>query len=416
MGIARGEYRGCPPRVVSGAARQAAIASREPDRQAAAPAPGGLVLGQVCDPAPMPGDAAPASGAGLERRGGSPGSWERLADRGGGCRTQQAPRRVPHPPSSRPKTAAGECSRSPFACQTWLAPPNCESGCSRVDAAQRKPGRWYRYQSQARWRTSWSASGCGPRRIARASAVAQSRVKRRPRSVGAAARTAPGTRSVGRRPVEEQAHVAPVEPGQQRGERLPDERAGVQHQDRRAGRGEELVHAREAAADDVQLQVGPHRRRGRGEPLGREGQGAFRREFRQEGEARRGGVDQVQVAGLPGRAAQDGAGEVAAVAAEAAVVAAREHDPGRVRRREDALERGEAGQGRRRARVVVGAAGDADEERGPQPRQERGVILGLRRGDGRILSGKAITIETGARGVVNLSPASAAIDRLLVRP
>ena len=46
---------------------------REPDRQAPALAQGGVVLGPVRDPVPLPRDAVAASGVGLERHGRGPG-------------------------------------------------------------------------------------------------------------------------------------------------------------------------------------------------------------------------------------------------------------------------------------------------------------------------------------------------------
>src|SRR4051812_42044380 len=45
----------------------------EPDRQAPALPEGGLVVGPVGDPVPLPGDAVTASGVGLERHGRGPG-------------------------------------------------------------------------------------------------------------------------------------------------------------------------------------------------------------------------------------------------------------------------------------------------------------------------------------------------------
>ena len=48
----------------------------EPDRQAAALAQGGVILGPVGDPVPLLGDAVTASGVGLERHGGFRGSWK----------------------------------------------------------------------------------------------------------------------------------------------------------------------------------------------------------------------------------------------------------------------------------------------------------------------------------------------------
>ena len=76
--IARGEYQGCPPRVVRGWLRPPGRDRllREPDRQAPALTQAGVLRAPVRHPVPLLGDVVTASsGVGLERHRGFRGSW-----------------------------------------------------------------------------------------------------------------------------------------------------------------------------------------------------------------------------------------------------------------------------------------------------------------------------------------------------
>src|SRR4051794_29743528 len=85
-------------------------------------------------------------------------------------------------------------------------------------------------------------------------------------------------------------------------------------------------------------------------------------------------ADEVEVAALRGREAQRRAGEMQRVGPGVAVVAAREDDAGRVRRRQPALEPAETAEDGRRL-GLAGVDRGAHPERGPDPAQERDVAF-----------------------------------------
>src|SRR3954464_5349089 len=75
--IARGEYQGCPPRVVRGRPRPPGRDRLlgEPDRQAPALTQADVLRAPVRHPMPLLGEVMTESGVGLERHRGFRGSW-----------------------------------------------------------------------------------------------------------------------------------------------------------------------------------------------------------------------------------------------------------------------------------------------------------------------------------------------------
>jgi hypothetical protein len=97
--IARGEYQGCPPRVVRGWLRAPGRDRllREPDRQAPALTQAGVLRAPVRHPVALLGDVVTASGMGLERHKEFPGIVG-----GGGS--------LPHPPCEAKRATAVACT------------------------------------------------------------------------------------------------------------------------------------------------------------------------------------------------------------------------------------------------------------------------------------------------------------------
>src|SRR3954470_15768768 len=100
--IARGEYQGCPPRVVCGWLRAPGRDRllREPDRQAPALTQADVIRAPARHPVALLGDVVTASGMGLERHQEFPGIVG-----GGGS--------LPHPPCEAKRATAVACTILP---------------------------------------------------------------------------------------------------------------------------------------------------------------------------------------------------------------------------------------------------------------------------------------------------------------